>query len=122
MTGRGRSSEDRRMVRIFVTASLLWLAVAAAAPAQEGRALFNGKNLDGWIVEGPSEYRDNADMKPLWSVHDGLLVCEGRDYGFLRYHKQQFGDFVLHVEYRTAPGGNSGIGIRTVPYDPRQTD
>lgn len=88
------------------------------------RDLFNGKDLDGWMVEGP---KADKEGNALWSVQDGLIVCLGKGYGFLR-HERQFRDFALCVEYRfapqskTNPRGNSGLGIRTVAYDPKRTE
>jgi hypothetical protein len=88
--------------------------------------LFNGKDLSGWVVDGAKEYKDAGELKPIWSVRDGLLVTGGRGFGFLRYDKKQFADFVLHVEYRLSERGpkgeraNSGIGIRTIPFDPKK--
>ena len=78
-------------------------------------ALFNGKNLDGWVVEGASEYADGNRKLPLWSVQDEMIFNAGKAYGFLRY-ESAFADAIFHIEYRMAPGGNSGIGIRGVPY------
>ncbi len=86
--------------------------------------LFNGRNYDGWIVES----RERADLLPKWTITDeGCMRCEAkRDaFGFLRYEKQTFANFVLQVEYRFEPQevsqfkGNSGIGIRTMRFDPR---
>jgi hypothetical protein len=111
-------------------APILALVAVAAPPAEEGRALFNGKDLDGWVAEGDVEYKDGTALKPVWVVEDGLIrnKAQGHSYGFLRYARQEFGDFALHLEYRfTAPTdpkaerGNSGVGIRTVPFDPRQS-
>ena len=100
------------------------VAAPAGAPAEEFRDLFNGKDVDGWVVEGP---KADKDGNPNWSVQDGLIVCQGKGYGFLRYDKEKFGDFALRVEYRFAPAatpkqsGNSGVGIRTIPFDPKQS-
>jgi hypothetical protein len=102
-----------------------WMAfvtvfLASSARADEARALFNGKDLDGWVVE-ERPYKDKSGKNtPNWSVRDGLLTCEGKTFGFLRYEKQEFADFVLHVECRLSPKSNTGIGIRTVPYDPKR--
>jgi hypothetical protein len=85
-------------------------------------ALFNGTDLTGWVVEGAKEYKDqDGQTVPNWTVRDGLLTCAGKGFGFLRHSPRQFADFALHVEYRLAPKGNSGIGIRTVPFDPRKS-
>lgn len=101
----------------------LWLLSAAACGnVPDPMELFNGRDLAGWTIEGPREYRDGERVKPLWSVQNGLLVCDGKEYGFLRFSEQEFGDFVLHVEYRMAPRANSGIGIRTIPYDPARSE
>ncbi len=96
------------------------LALPAWAWADEYRDLFNGKDLDGWVVEGPkTDKQGNA----MWTVRDGHIVCLGKGFGFLRYEKEKFGDFALRVEYRFEPNqrGNSGIGIRTTPFDPKQS-
>jgi hypothetical protein len=111
------------------TAALWIIPVAgllgpALAGAEGFRDLFNGKDLDGWVVEGP---QTDSEKNPIWAARDGLIVCSGKGLGFLRYDRQQFGDFVLRVEYRfappskTNPRGNSGIGIRTRPYDPKRS-
>ena len=83
--------------------------------------LFNGKNLDGWIAEGAKEYKDGDKVKEVWSVKDGLLDCNGKGFGFLRYAKQEFADFHFHLEYRMAAKCNSGVGIRTPAFDPKQS-
>src|SRR5690349_11448019 len=106
--------------------SLRWITVALGivlltAPARAGdvRDLFNGTDLDGWVVE-QRPYKDGRGTSmPNWSVRAGLLTCQGDTFGFLRYDKQQFADFALHVECRLAPKSNTGVGIRAVPYNPR---
>jgi hypothetical protein len=108
-------------------------ALMLAAPAADDgwRDLFNGKDLDGWVAEGATTFKDGDAVKPVWVVEDGLLrdVVPGRSYGFLRYTRQEFGDFALRLEYRfekkadpKAERGNSGVGIRTPPYDPKKPD
>ena len=85
--------------------------------------IFNGKDLDGWVAEGAKDYKDqDGKLRPVWTVRDRFLHCAGKGYGFLRYDKREFADFVLHVEYRMAPKCNSGIGVRTVPYDPSRDE
>ena len=103
----------------WMTTAVVTVFLTSFARADEARALFNGKDLDGWVVE-QRPYKDKSDNRPNWIVRDGVLTCEGKTFGFLRYEKQEFGDFVLHVECRLAPKSNSGIGIRTVPYDPKR--
>lgn len=91
---------------------MLVCAVCVAAfaaepkPDKEGFVpLFNGKDLDGWKVMGSAN-----DFK----VEDGIIRCEtGWGGGCMYYEKRQFSDFVLKVEWRVSPRGNSGVFIRT---------
>ncbi|MFO0807294.1 MAG: DUF1080 domain-containing protein [Gemmataceae bacterium] len=90
--------------------------------------LFDGKTLDGWTVEGPAEATVDGQKTPVWFVRDGKLVTANRVFGFLRYSKRDFSDFELVMEYRIAPkteressAGNSGVGIRTGPFDPKKS-
>jgi hypothetical protein len=101
-------------------AALALLVLAGTTPAQAPTPLFNGKDLDGWVAEGVKEYKDkDGQLKPIWSVRDGLLVCNGSGFGFLRYDKKVFANFQFHVEFRLAPRCNTGLGIRTAAFDPR---
>ncbi len=100
------------------------LASSSTAFSNEFRDLFDGKSLEGWVVEGPAKDKSGQTM---WSVRDGRIACLGAGFGFLRYDGQEFGDFTLRVEYRfiPAPGGkpqaNSGLGIRTGRFDPARS-
>ncbi len=112
-------------MRLALIALLSLSALASHAPADDGyRDLFNGRDLDGWAVEGPAADKQGD---PMWSVVDGKIVCLGRGFGFLRYDRQRFGDFAYRVEYRFLPPsddnprGNSGLGIRTIPFDPSKS-
>ena len=102
----------------------LFLSLASTVAADEFRDLFDGKSLDGWVVEGPAKDKTGAMM---WSVGDGKIACLGEGFGFLRYDRSEFSDFTLRVEYRfiAKPGGkpqaNSGLGIRTGRFDPERS-
>ena len=89
------------------------LLLLAALPAQDGfRPLFNGVNLDDWIVDTPG----------LWSVENGVIV--GRSAGlkyndFLRTRKH-YSDFALKVTFRMIDStgqGNSGVQFRSKPME-----
>lgn len=71
--------------------------------AQEAAQLFNGKNLDGWVlVNTPPE---------TWSVKDDMLVCTGKPIGELRTEKM-YHNFELELEWRhMVPGGNAGVFV-----------
>ncbi len=81
-------------------------------------ALFNGRDLSGWVVEGTTENKKSGETKPVWSVADGLLHCEGSGFGFLRYDRELC-DFTLHVEYRLTniSRAEPASDLYTVPSD-----
>ena len=84
------------------------LFLLAGSAAAEPRALFNGKNLDGWAFDVIS---DKVAGEAIWSVKDGILICKGRPPAVLR-SKEDFADHELTVEWRWPVGGkpgNSGV-------------
>jgi hypothetical protein len=86
-----------------------WLAAATILPlllsgadAPGGKALFNGKNLDGWEHLGPGRM----------VVEDGAIRTEG-GMGLLWYTGEKLGDCVVRIVYKTTkPNDNSGVFIR----------
>lgn len=65
------------------------------------RLLFDGETLDGWRPfkgEGAPEG---------WAVEDGTLARVGPGGDIIT--EEEFEDFELSLEWRVAPGGNSGI-------------
>ncbi|MDX1929627.1 MAG: DUF1080 domain-containing protein [Pirellulaceae bacterium] len=85
----------------------LLIILAAFQPTgilgQEPTALFNGKDLSGWVlVNTPPE---------TWSVKDGMLVCTGKPIGELRT-ENMYHNFELELEWRhMVPGGNAGVFV-----------
>lgn len=75
------------------------------------RPLFNGRNLDGWVVMHGGE----------WTVSDGVLT--GRNgvnwttnpetSGSWLRTDREYGDFALELEYAINAKGNSGAFIRS---------
>jgi hypothetical protein len=82
---------------------LLCFAAALGAAEPGFRPLFDGKSLDGWQV---LEARG-----PGWIAEQGVLVCQQGNYGRL-LTRQEYGDFVLRLDYRFEPGANNGVNIR----------
>ena len=75
------------------------------------RPLFNGKDLDGWVVVEGGE----------WTVEDGVLVGRnGRNWStnpeatgsWLRTAKE-YGDFRLELQYTISEQSNSGVFFRS---------
>ena len=67
--------------------------------------IFNGKNLDGWIVHGSEK----------WYVDEGELICESgpnEKYGYLSTAKF-YNDFILTLDFKQESNGNSGVFFRS---------
>jgi hypothetical protein len=73
------------------------------APVKEGewRDLFNGKDLSGWRLNATNH----------WVVKDGELTWKQAAVDL--WTEEEFGDFVLELEFKCSPGCNSGVFIRT---------
>jgi hypothetical protein len=124
----------------LLVVSLLGSSVVSAGdkkinqPPEGFIALFNGKDLSGWIgmnyhkVKGKSpmavkkmskEERDELlkknweDVLEHWSVEDGELVNDG--HGVYLTTAEDFGDFELLLDYKTVAKADSGIYLRGVP-------
>lgn len=65
--------------------------------------LFNGKDLTGWKT-----YESKPD---IWVVEKDMLVCKGTGGGWLGTERD-YANFVLRLEYRLIPAGNSGVYLR----------
>ena len=68
-------------------------------------SLFNGENLDGWIIYGTEK----------WYVEDYELVCESgpdKEYGYLGT-EENFHDFILTLQFKQENNGNSGVFFRS---------
>jgi hypothetical protein len=95
---------------VLVVLALLALSSAADTAVTDGEKaegfvpLFNGKDLDGW--------KRYAGKPEAWAVEEGLLVCRGGKEGGWLGTERDYADFVLRLEYRLKPGGNSGVYLR----------
>ncbi|MBT5903123.1 MAG: DUF1080 domain-containing protein [Opitutaceae bacterium] len=93
-------------MRITPLLAALCLTLVSGAACFAGHhetiKVFNGKNLDGWVVEGGGQF----------SVEKGVIKLN-RGTGWLR-SADTFGDFVMVMEFRfLEDGANSGIFVRT---------
>ena len=66
--------------------------------------LFNGKNLNGWVV--------HPEDKARWSVQDGSIVGEG-PVGHLYTERGDYENFDFRIEAMISDGGNSGQYFRS---------
>ncbi|MEZ0274942.1 MAG: DUF1080 domain-containing protein [Roseimicrobium sp.] len=102
-----------KRTRILSFSAALALAFTASVSADEGKAIFNGKDLTGW--EG---------SPGLWSVQDGAITGttkpnpEDPKKGLLKHNTfliwkaGTVGDFELTFKYRIV-AGNSGVQYRS---------
>ena len=63
--------------------------------------LFDGHSLSGWTPEQGAK----------WRVSAGILIGDAGEDGWL-CSDRQFTNFLLHIEYRDSPKGNSGVFLR----------
>jgi hypothetical protein len=84
-------------------------AQPASSPAAPAGAvsIFNGKDLTGWVQV--------LDSK--WTVENGVLLArqdpKGRREGeSWLFTEKDYTDFVLTLQFRVTPGGNSGVFLR----------
>ncbi len=99
-----------RLLALLISLNLLASPLFAQQPKGATTSLFNGKNLDGWVV---------TDCKV--GVENGALVLQEGD-GLVRSH-HQYKDFVLELDWkaRKAEMFDSGIYIRgELPVAPRK--
>ena len=107
--------------RFSIAISIVILITAASAaqelnrPPENFQALFNGKDTlgwYGWATKNPEKLwamsaeeqahlkkESRKDIEQHWSVKDGVLVNDG--HGLYLTSEQEFGDFELHLEYKT---------------------
>lgn len=83
-------------------------AVAQTAKPQNDEKgfvqLFDGKTLNGWkLVKGRG---------PGYVIKDGTIVCP-LDGGGNLYTEKEYANFAFRFEFKTEPGGNNGVGIRS---------
>lgn len=102
----------RRNITLFVVISfsvLLSNATGADEPSAKEIKLFNGTDLSGWehfLVD------EKVKMEDVWSVKDGILICQGKPGGYL-CTKKKYESFKLIVEWRwPEKPGNSGVLMR----------
>jgi len=80
--------------------------VLSAEEAKSGwKLLFDGRSTTGWRNYG------KAAIGSGWQVQDGALVRAAAGAGDI-VTAEQFGFFELSLDYKIAPGGNSGIMFR----------
>ena len=109
--------------------ALLGSATAQNTAPEGFTALFNGKDLEGWFGHATKDPRTLwkmseeelaahqkktlEDINAHWSVENGELVNDG--HGLFLTTLKNYGDFELHLEYKTVAKADSGIYLRGCP-------
>ena len=100
---------------------LVCLAVAAAVgrgdlAAGQPNTLSAEELADGWILlfDGETLFGWKPASKADWQVADGAISVSRGEPGLL-LTTAQFGNYALKVDFRSAPGTNSGVFLRTSP-------
>lgn len=84
------------------TLFILVLVSGLTTHASQSIRLFEGKDIDQWVIENDGQF----------AIEDGILKLNGGT-GWLR-SKETFDDYTLVVEFRfLEEGANSGIFVRT---------
>lgn len=96
---------SRFLATLAVTASLA-LAATAAAADKDWIVLFDGK-----VTDKLRGFKQEGFPDKMWVVDgDALKTVPGRGVDLIT--KDKFKDFELELEWKVAPGGNSGVMYR----------
>lgn len=107
-----------------------WITTAEInVPPPGFTPLFKGENLDGWWGLDTSNPRQWMALSPEelaakqkasqdnihrhWTVEDGILINDGQ--GLYLTTLDNYGDFELWLDYKLAPGTDSGVYVRGIP-------
>jgi len=95
---------------LICLACLTSSTVTAEHPPAKAEAgftlLFNGKDMKGWTIHGG---------QAGWSVKPGGILRNDASVGnhnWIYYDQKTFKNFILKLEWKVAPNGNSGVFLR----------
>ena len=113
MRGRnsGHDAPHSSKVKTLPTLTIiLTLATFATAAEPPWRSLFNGQDLRGWKLLGPTNLASAT-------VEDGMIILRQRrstaEHTFVTA-EERFGNFILELDVKDDPGFNTGILLRCV--------
>ena len=110
-----KAINDVKLIAHFIDNTLSPLEIA-----QGFVLLFNGNNLDGWKLVGPS-----TTMKSAWEVKNGELQILATDTSKNRVHGDlitinEYSSFELNFDFKLSEGANSGIKYFVIIPNPTQ--
>ena len=89
-------------------AAIAGLMFGSSLWAQDFRAIFDGKTLEGWKCRPESEAGN-------WKVEDGKIVGTGKGRESYLMFEKELADFELKFSYRLLTEGNTGLEVRSRP-------
>ena len=94
------------MNKYYLIIAIIFMAISCSKTKKpEAISLFNGENLDGWIIYGTEK----------WYVENGELTCESgpdKEYGYLST-LSHYDDYILELQFKQEADGNSGVFFRS---------
>jgi hypothetical protein len=97
---------------------LILIGAIAATPtmAAEPNSLSSQELADGWVLlfDGETTFGWRPSSEVDWKIVDGTITATEGEEGLL-YTTGQFGNYLMKVDFRSAPGTNSGVFLRTSP-------
>ncbi len=107
---RRESATAPQVCRILLILTGILCGSGSVSALERGfKALFNGRDLTGWIY-GSRQGQENKSGAG-YQVANGVIYCTREDGGNL-FTEKEYGDFVLRFEFRLESNSNNGIGIR----------
>ena len=100
---------------ILLAATLLLISGINSCTQPEWESLFNGENLEGWVVKCIQADRG----KEFWKVTNGYIECSSmgeKDHNYIWLAtEREFADFHLKLKFQLfkESGGNSGVQFRS---------
>src|SRR5690606_39238804 len=84
---------------------ILTLLLLISAVSAEPEKIFNGKDLDGWKIQGA----------PYWKANDGVLTGESDEklLNSVLWTEKDYKDFSVSFEFRHECDVDSGVFLRT---------
>lgn len=101
--GHGLPAFRKPAFQTLLTNAMYW-AAKRTVPGSGYLPLFDGTDLSHWRI---------APDNKSWEIENGILVNKpGKAYQLVT--KRSFDDFVIRLQWKVKPGGNSGLRLRNV--------
>jgi len=107
---------SRRLLGVLLCVPLSAALAGSGLMAEAPNTLTPEELADGWILlfDGETLFGWKAAAEANWETADGVISVSQGEPGLL-VTTSQFGNYVLKVDFRSAPGTNSGVFLRTSP-------